>query len=213
MNEELLPYISLVGERTGRLKELSGFRKPTLGQSGSQSTSGLGSEQVTKAGEELFAAIRPALGYKRKDIALSQEATNAVIACRDFEIILEIAPHTDDPDCYHLRKTVSNVKSADFFVRPDFNEVFGSTFQRLELRSKAPVQVEDWIDRVEARDLEEEWQLRYPSDYSSCTLRLPRSEFEIQITPERLVMTRLLPGTAQEFWEGLQKLSPVLNAS
>lgn len=213
MNDELLPFVSLISERIGRTKDLSGYRKPTLGQTGSPSLANLGSEQIAKAGEELFAAIRPALGYKRKDIAFSQDGSSAVLACRDFDVVIEIAPHPDDPDAFFLRKTIANFKIPDLFSRPEFNEIFGSAFQRLELRSKNPVQVEDWIDRIEDRDLEEEWQLRYPPDYSSCTIRLPRSEFEIKITPETLVMTRLLPGTPQEFWEGLQKLAPVITES
>jgi len=212
MNEELLSNLSLISERAGRLKDLSGYQKPSLGAQKKSGLNGLGTEEVARAGEELFAAIRPAMGYKRKDVAFSQEGSSAVLLCRDFDVVVAIAPRPDDEDGYVLRQTVGNFKNPELFHLEAFNEIFGKSFQRLELKSKTPVKVEDWIDRVEDRDLEEEWQLRYPPDYSHCTLRLPRSEFEIKITPERLIMTRLLPGSALEFWEGFEKLSPVLHA-
>jgi hypothetical protein len=210
--EELLPHLSLVGEKNGRVKDLNGYRKPTLGSPGS-SLAGLGSEEVGKAGEELFAALRPALNYKRKDIAFSQEGGTAVLAAKDFDLTIEIVPHPDDESLYLLRRTLSRFNSPSFFEHPEFNRVFTGSIQRLELKSTTPVKVEDWIDRVEDRDLEEEWQLQYPPDYSHCTLRLPRSEFEIKVTSHALIMTRLLPGNPREFWEGLQKLSPVLEGN
>lgn len=209
MNEELLPWVALVGERTGRVKDLSGYRKPSIGSS-RKGLAGLGAEEVTKAGEEMFAAIRPALRYKRKDLAFSREGASGVLMARDFDLTIELLPHSEDEDGFVLRKRLGNIKSADLFERPEFNEVFGGVFQRLELRSQMPVQVEEWIDRIEDRDLEEEWQLQYPADYTHCSMRLPGSEFQIKVTPECLVMTRLLPGTPQEFWEGLNKLGPVL---
>jgi hypothetical protein len=214
MFEQALPYLSLVGDRTGRIKDLSGYRKPaSLGNFPRNPIAGLGTEEITRAGEELFSAIRPAFGYKRKDIAFSVEGPSGIIACRDFEVSIELLPNPDSEDAYLLRKTISSIRSEELFEKPEFNELFAATFQRIELRSATAVSVEEWIDRVEDRDLEEEWQLRYPPDYSHCSLRLPGSEFEIRITPDRLVMGRLLPAPPLEFFLALKKLGPVLQAS
>lgn len=210
MHQDLTSLLSLAGERVGRLKELAGYRKPAgLGSSGFQSPS-LGAEEVAAVGEELFASVRSAMGYKRKDIRFSQEGTAGMLICRDFDLALELALPPDDKDSYVLRKTLSNLKSESLFENPAFSELFANTFQRLEMRSANPLRVEDWIDRVEDRDLEEEWRLEYPPDYAHCSLRLPGSEFEIKITPEKLVMVRLLPAPPSEFWEGFKKLAPVL---
>lgn len=209
MNEDLLPWVSLVGERSGRVKELAAYRKPSGFSGGSFQPRGLGAEEVERAGNELFASIRAAMGYKRKDIAFSYDGAAGMLVCRDFDLALEIVFPADEPDAFRLRKTVSNLKS-DAVFDTAFNELFGEVFQRLELRSTSPVRVEDWIDRVEDLDLEDEWRLQYPPDYEYCTLRLPGSEFEIKITPERLIMTRLLAAPPAEFWAGLNKLKPVL---
>ncbi len=210
MLKSILPNLSLVGETNGLWKNLPGYQKPSGLRTGPVSPPPrLGEAEIQRIGEALFAEIRPAMGYKRRDLEFSRDGLTGVLAAKDFELSVAMASGGEDASSFVIRKTLSRVRDEEVFRHEGFNQVFRSMFHRLEFRPPSAIAVEDWIDRVEERDLEEEWSLEYPPDCSRCRMSLPKTDFDIEVTPETLAIHRMDPAPPSLFLEQLDRLGVV----
>src|SRR5687767_14450101 len=86
----IVANIAFVGRSSGLVKTLEGFKKgrhTLLDAANAVTNAFLGKicgAELNKESERLFQEVRTALGYKRKEIALSVTSPFAVLTAKDF---------------------------------------------------------------------------------------------------------------------------------
>src|SRR5439155_66101 len=102
-----------------------------------------------------FDMIREQFGYKRKDLEASAERDGlGFIRTPDFEYTVSVALNADDPAEVIWRREVGRLSDPDFVRSEPFAAVFGAAFDRLVFEFALPVNVAEFVDRIEERPLE-----------------------------------------------------------
>jgi len=188
--------LRFIGRESGAVKALSGFNKkrhslPDAANAATQAfLARLCVPELAERGEALFQAVREAMGYKRREIALSvdEEGGFARLSARDFAVELSYALEADTPAFYAVTQTLLDARAAELLVDPAFNAVFAGAFSELSFTLKKGVSVEAVIDAVEAfgegtsggsasrrggqtgKPAQSPLRVSYPSDCSVCEI-------------------------------------------
>ena len=99
-----------------------------------------------------------------------------------------------------------------------FNEGFEDYFDELTLDFNKPVNIEEFIDRIEDLDLDK-IEGDYPSDCSHCGIEIDGSPFKIKVTRRSLTVQTPRPTSpkllVETFFEAQKQLSatPVIKAN
>ncbi|MBC2606986.1 hypothetical protein [Pelagicoccus albus] len=127
--------------------------------------------ELAEEAEELFQRAREQFAYKRREISLDVGNGFARLETKDFVLELRYELDEEDPSDYIVETSVQNVASRDLLESAPFNAAVGSRFDRLRCGLSGQVSVEAVIDAVED-DESGEAKVDYPSDCSSCVVRL-----------------------------------------
>jgi hypothetical protein len=184
---------ALRGETTAKVKSLSGYRKfhrlpERVNASSRKFVADLAHEDVKRDVDEVYAAVRESLGYKRRDVEGSADRGTGVVRTPDFEYSVGVDLAEDDPTTAVWRREVAGIKSPEVVLGKPFQQVFSGVFDTLVFEFTRPFDLEAWVDRIED-DLPDGVKLRTASDCSSCdvqvrgkacVVRLFRDRVEIQ---------------------------------
>lgn len=180
--------IAFVGRSGGQVKSLAGFRKgrhslPDVSNATTNAFLGRICEtELAEEAERLFQEARTALGYKRKDIALSVTTPLAVLTARDFTADIAYALDDKDPARFVVATTLREVKDAALARQDAFSRVFAGRFTEISFALKKGARVEAVIDAIEALDGEGGLRVSYPSDYQECVIGVEGVDAEVRCT-------------------------------
>ncbi len=142
-------------ESAGRVKDLAGFRKshslPDRANDWARKYVNRIAQPDIKADlDQTFDAVREAFGYKRKDLDVSAERDGlGFLRTPDFEYTVAVEVNPDDPAEVIWRREVGRLADPGFVRSEGFADVFGGRFDRLVFEFAAPVDVAEFVDRIE----------------------------------------------------------------
>ncbi|WP_161968072.1 caspase family protein [Fimbriiglobus ruber] len=164
-------------ESSGRVKDLTGFRKsfqmPTSATpSARKFIARLAAEDVKADLDEVFAAVREQVGYKRKDLDVSTGGDGAgTLRTPDFEYTVSAGLDPADPARVTWTREVGQFADPGFVRGPGFEAVFGKLFDQLVFEFAVPVDVSGLVDRLEDR-LPKGVKIHVASDGTTCDVAL-----------------------------------------
>jgi hypothetical protein len=196
--------LRFVGRSGGTVKALGGFKKGrhTLPDAANATTNAflgrLCEGELTEQAEQVFQSIRAALGYKRKELALTTSGPQAVLSAKNFTFEIFYALEPESPERYTITQTLLDVKDGDLLQRDEFNAVFATMFAELSFTLKKGVSVEAVIDAIEGLDDDTTLRVDYPSDCSECRISVEGVEAQVRCTGASIDMVFPRAGAPRE---------------
>ncbi len=142
-------------ESAGKVKDLAGFRKshslPDRANDWARKYVNRVAQPDIKADlDQTFDAVRETFGYKRKDLDASAERDGlGFLRTPQFEYTVTVEVNPDDPAEVVWRREISRVVDPAFVRSEGFAAVFGGRFDRLVFEFAVPVDVAEFVDRIE----------------------------------------------------------------
>jgi hypothetical protein len=183
--DQFVAQVSLVGQSTGAVKNLAGFRKPhhTVPDAvNAVTTAFLGKlclAELAEEGEGFYQRAKAALGYKRADLALDLASPSAVLTAKDFTLEIAYALERTDPASYRVTRTLHSLRSGELVGLAEFEELFAGVFTTIVFMLRKGVKVEAVIDAIEARPAGDVLTVTYPSDCRHCVLHVDGVSAEV----------------------------------
>jgi len=122
--------------------------------------------------------IRTKLRLKRTGLRVEDDR----IITDDFELSIWCEQNPSNPSEAIFYEELSNV-SAAALSRPEFEDLFSSSFDQMLLHPAKRIDVTYLIDAIEALD-SEQISVDYPTNASRCTVRLVGSSTELTVTKD-----------------------------
>ena len=142
-------------ESAGRVKDLAGYRKThTLPERANdwarKFVNRIAAGDIKADLDNTFDMVREEFGYKRKDLDVSAERDGlGFIRTPDFEYTVTVSVNPEEPTDVIWRREVSRLSGPDFVRSEGFRNVFGTMFNKLVFEFAAPVDVAEFVDRIE----------------------------------------------------------------
>lgn len=142
--------------------------------------------ELAEEAEKLFQAVRTALDYKRRDIALTVASPLATLTARDFTVEILYELEEANPARYAVTTTLHDLGSAELARQADFDGVFRGRFSGIAFLLKKGARVEAVIDAIEGLEGKSDLSVVYPSDCHDCTIRVEGVDAMVRCTPATL---------------------------
>jgi hypothetical protein len=150
--------VALVAEQRRRVRDLSGFQKshkvPTEYNERTQSFVGrIATRDISDDLDVRFAEFRRHFRLKRVDLRVSEpdEGTGAIVTPW-FEYRVTVTHSEDDSGEAIWRQQVTEFRDTERLFSTEFANVFGSMFDTVEFEPPEPIDMEAFIDSIEARE-------------------------------------------------------------
>lgn len=189
MTENFISDTSLLGEVSGRVKDLSGFSRSHR-EPEEHSPRALrfvqiaGTRDVADRAGILFSAIRKTFRYKRKEISLVCDEGGASIETPDFDVTLTLEQDPVEVTNYRLVTEVDHFRRPEIVVTAPFSTLFGPYCDRVAIAFGNPIDLEAKIDLIEENRALADF-LDYDSACTWFSLKLPG--LLLQVTPSQMV--------------------------
>jgi hypothetical protein len=180
-------------ETAGRVKELSGYRK---GNALPDRVNEWARKYINRASaadiktdlDKMFDMIREEFGYKRKELDVSAERDGlGFIRTPDFEYTVSVSVNAADPTSVIWKREVGRLAGAEFVRSAGFRHVFGSLLDRLVFEFVKPIDVADFVDRLEDNPLEGV-KVVLTSDSTAAMIALEGFVGKICVRPESVII-------------------------
>lgn len=180
----------LIGESRGKVKELSGYVKPskplsTHNRWEQNFVEEAGAKEVEDLGAQLFEKIRRAFPFKRKDIDFQKGGSSASIKTPYFDVNVSLAQDAEAADQYVLTTEVSAFRRPEIVTDPAFLALFNLHCDTVVMDFGSKLELEARIDEIEDVDALAGC-LDYDTDCTEFTLRLPGSGVVLHATADRM---------------------------
>ncbi len=155
LEPQRLARILFRSETSRRIRDLSGFRKQfqlpeNAGPSTRKFIARCASADIRADVDEVFAAARDHLGYKRKDMESTTDLDGfATLRTPDFDYVVSMEIDTNDLSQVIWRREIGQISDIAFARSPGFQAVFGARFDSLVFEFAQPVDVVGFVDRLE----------------------------------------------------------------
>lgn len=181
--------VTLVKEQRSRVRDLAGFKKshqvPTeVTEHTNSFVSRIAADDLAQDLESRFAEFRKLLKFKRVDLQASDPEGGVGLITTpwfDYQVIATIAP--DDPSEVLWRRQVAEFRSPKDLFSSAFSSVFGNLFDTVELIPPAPIDLADFIDRIEEMSLETV-TLDYDRNTNWCHVNLKGIMGQVRLTAD-----------------------------
>jgi hypothetical protein len=180
-------------ESAGRVKDLAGFRKThTLPDRANEwarkYVSRIAAADIKADLDNTFDMVREQFGYKRKDIDVSAERDGmGFIRTPDFEYTVSLAVNPDEPTEVIWRREIGRLSGPEFVRSPGFRAIFGTMFDRLVFEFAVPVDVAEFVDRIEDAP-PEGVKVGVASDANIAEVALAGFAGKVTVTPEAVTI-------------------------
>ena len=172
----ILERAAFQGTKGGSVRRLSGWRPSHIVPKEHNSftrafVQRISEEELTERLEGFYTRIKDAFGYKRKQVATSQEVGFATCKTPDFSLELSIGIDPEDPARYLETVCVTGIRSLETLASEAFASVFDRQFSQVVFEYSQGFGIERLIDLLEERN-DPALRLHYPPDASRCTVEL-----------------------------------------
>ncbi len=150
-----LKRVAFRADTPGRVKDLAGYRKshalPERANDWARKYVNRAAAADIKADlDNTFDMVREAFGYKRKDLDVSAERDGVgFIRTPDFEYTVAVEVNAAEPADVVWRREVGRLSGPAFVRSAGFRDVFGPRFNKLVFEFAVPVDVAEFVDRIE----------------------------------------------------------------
>ena len=147
-------------ESSAKVKDLSGFRKshslPERANDWARKfVNRIAQPDIKTDLDETFDMIRESFAYKRKDLDVSAERDGlGFIRTPDFEYTVTVEVNPEEPTDVIWRREVSRLADPGFVRSEAFTAVFGTAFDKLVFEFAQPLDVAEFVDRIEENPVE-----------------------------------------------------------
>lgn len=181
---EHLPRITLHGIERGLVKRLSGFQKHhTIPQRADDYhntwIATIADAEIQENFNAITKLLRQELNYKRKDIASQLDGNMGIINTPTFTYHLTVELDPASPSHVQWQRQITKITKTEVITDPSLSSQLGDHFQQTQFHTDTPILVEDLIDTLEENDIE----IDYPHDCTTCTLPLPQIQGHILLHP------------------------------
>lgn len=180
-------------QSVGRVKELSGYRKShalpdRANEWARKYVNRIAGPDIKSDLDAMFDTIREEFGYKRKDMDVSAERDGlGFIRTPEFEYTISLAINPENLSEINWRREVGRLPGPDFIRSASFKTVFGGIFDRLVFEFAEPVDVADFVDRVEDNP-PEGVKVSVASDANAAEIALQGFSGKITVEPEEVII-------------------------
>lgn len=174
-------------ERPGRVKDLAGFRKThslpeRANEWARKFVARIAAADIKADLDNTFDAVREQFEYKRKDLDVSAERDGfGFLRTPDFEYTVSVSVNPDEPTDVVWTREVGRLADPSFVRGPGFTAVFGGMFDQLVFEFAEPVDVADFVDRIEDAP-PEGVKVGVASDAGACEVTLAGFAGRITVT-------------------------------
>lgn len=180
-------------DRGGQVKNLAGFRKShTLPERANdwarKFVNRIAAADIKADLDNTFDLVREQFGYKRKDLDVSAERDGfGFIRTPDFEYTVGVTVNPDEPTDVIWRREVGRLADPAFVRSVGFTAVFGTLFDKLVFEFAQPVDVAEFVDRIEDTP-PEGVKVAVASDGKNAEIQLAGFAGRITVTPGTVVI-------------------------
>lgn len=180
-------------ESIGKIKDLAGFRKShTLPDRANdwarKYVNRIAAADIKADLDNTFDIIREQFGYKRKDLDVSAERDGlGFIRTPDFEYTVSLAVNPDEPTEVIWRREIGRLSGPEFVRSSGFQTTFGMMFDRLVFEFAVPVDVAEFVDRIED-DPPEGVKIGVASDANVAEITLTGFGGKVTVTPDAVTI-------------------------
>lgn len=180
-------------ESPGRVKDLSGYRKshtvPERANDWARKyVNRVAAGDIKADLDNTFDMIREEFGYKRKDLDVSAERDGmGFIRTPDFEYTVTVAVDEDEPESVIWRREVGRLSGPEFVRGEGFRNVFGPTFNKLVFEFSSPIDVAEFVDRIEDAP-PEGVKVSVASDSGAAVVALAGFAGKVSVTRDAVVI-------------------------
>jgi hypothetical protein len=209
--------VAFRSDSSGKIKDLSGYRKThslpdRANEWARKYVARVAAADVKADLDNTFDMVREQFGYKRKDLDVSAERDGmGYIRTPDFEYTVSLIVNPDEPSEVIWRREVGRLSGPDFVRSEGFQAVFGSMFDRLVFEFALPVDVADFVDRIEDSP-PEGVKVSVASDANQAEVVLAGFAGKVLVTPESVIIQGHRGGSANlldQFLAFLRKFSGI----
>jgi hypothetical protein len=142
-------------ESAGKVKDLAGYRKShslpdRANEWARKYVNRIAAADIKADLDRVFDMVRDEFGYKRKDLDVSAERDGfGFIRTPEFEYTVSLEVNPDEPTEVIWRREIGRMSGPEFVRSRPFQSVFGSMFDRLVFEFDVPVDVAEFVDRIE----------------------------------------------------------------
>ncbi|GAA4422395.1 caspase family protein [Bremerella cremea] len=189
-------------EESEGLKSLSGWKKSYRVPDGYSDTTrlfaaGCGSDDLKTDLDATYDKLRKAFGFARRDLDVSEpgDGTGTIVTPYfNYSVSLELNP--DELGEVVWTKTVDAIKAPDQITCAAFAEVFDDVFDTLEFSLPNWLEIDDFIDAVEAAKIPD-LTITYDREATYCELQITGAVGTITLTSHSLSICHDRPEDTQ----------------
>ena len=195
--------ISFVNRTSGRVADLSGFKKKThqvpveLSEYTRAFVARIAEQDLVDDLDRQFADLRRHFKFKRSQMEV-QDPDDGVgaIVTPQFEYRASIQIDESDPSMYVRTQEVSRLTSPEALLSAEFELAYGEMFNAIEVTPPGLINMEDFIDSVEDMD-KHTLKIDFDRNATWCQLSILRVPGEMTVYTNRisLQLTQTFPPT------------------
>ena len=202
-------------ESPSKIKDLSGYRKThglpeRANEWARKYVNRTAAADIKTDLDNTFDMVREQFGYKRKDLDVSAERDGiGFIRTPDFEYTVSLSLNEDDTSEVIWRREIGRISGPEFVRSPGFQAVFGTMFDRLVFEFTLPVDVADFVDRIEESP-PEGVKIGVASDANEAEIVLAGFAGKVLVTPDAVTILGLRGNSGnllEQFLAFLRKFS------
>ena len=193
LNPGRMKRVAFRGETVARVKDLAGYRKShsipdRANEWARKYVNRIAAEDIKADLDAMFDMVREQFAYKRKDLDVSAERDGTgFIRTPEFEYTVSLIVNPEDPSEVSWRREVGRLSGPEFVRSQSFQAVFGSLFDRLVFEFIEPIDVADFVDRIEDNP-PEGVKLVVASDANAAEIALQGFEGKITLVPSSVII-------------------------
>lgn len=208
--------LTFVATATQEIRTLSSwkqsYRLPDSASAASERfVTSIAKDELSKDLDRVYDALRKAFGFARRDLQSSQpDEGSGTIITPHFNYSITVALDADDPRQIVWTRTIDAIKSPEQITTSAFGQIFDGLFDTLDLSLPTPLNIEDFIDAVEAAKIPG-LQLSYDREATYCQLHLPRTAGAVTIKPGSVSIVHDRPQKTRKLVESFEAVRKLLS--
>lgn len=184
------PRAALVGSIGGRVRDLSGYKKPRQALSvhsrwEQEFVQSSGTRELAEHAEALFEEVRTSFDFKRREVSYACDGPTASIRTPAFDVDLSLTQDPADANRYRITTQISSFRRPEIVSDAEFVRIFQERCDRVTIDLESPLDIEAKIDEIEDSDVPAD-DLEYDRDATWFTLKLPGLPLRMHATAERV---------------------------